>query len=48
MKFYVLLLKKWEPLHLTLDNSKSEKGQGIIRIKYLKKAIIVQDEESSS
>ena len=37
-------MKKWEPLHLTLDNSKSDKGQG----DYLDQIKIVQNKESSS
>ena len=28
IRFYVYLMKKWEPLHLTCNNSKSEEGQG--------------------
>ena len=34
-------MKKWEPLHLTLDDSKSEWGKAIITIKKN-----VQDKES--
>ena len=44
MKFYVYLMKKWEPLHLVLDNSKSEEGQG----HYQDKIKNVQGQESSS
>ena len=40
-KFYVQLMKKWELLHLTLNNSKSE-GDNQDQIKN------VQDKESSS
>ena len=37
-------MKKWEPLHLTLDNSKSDKEQG----DYQEQINNVQDKESSS
>ena len=37
-------MKKWELLHLTLDNSKSDKGQG----DYQDQIKNVQDKESSS
>ena len=37
-------MKKWEPLHLTVDNSKSDNGQG----DYQDQIKIVQDKESSS
>ena len=37
-------MKKWEPIHLTLDNSKSEEGQG----DYQDKIKNVQDKESLS
>ena len=36
-------MKKWELLHLTLDNSKSDKGQG----DYQDQIKNVQDKESS-
>ena len=37
-------MKNWEPLNLTLDNSKSEDGQG----NYQDKMKNLQDRESSS
>ena len=37
-------MKKWEPLHLTLDNSKSDKEQD----DYQEQINNVQDKESSS
>ena len=37
-------MKKWEPLHLTHDNSKSDKGQG----DYQDLIKNVQDNENSS
>ena len=44
MKFYAQLMKKWELLHLTLDNSKSDKELG----DYQDQIKNVQDKESSS
>ena len=43
-KVYAQLMKKWEPLHLTLDNYKSDKGQG----DYQDQVKSAQDKESSS
>ena len=37
-------MKKWEPLHLTLDNSKSDKGQA----DYQDQVKNVHNKESSS
>ena len=37
-------MKKWDPLHLALDNSKSEEGQGNCQDKIKN----VQEKESSS
>ena len=43
-KNYAWLSKKWELLHLTLDNSEFDKGQG----DYYDQIKNVQDKESSS